>query len=348
MLLDYLSMHGETIVKESYIEHPFSIPTTIEEVAMILPGNTQFEDIDDLLVTLGKQHDRTMLHSFVSKLFKVNKRLLQDAENNRMPFRTQNVLEIVNSRRQDAKNVGAAISPAPSEEVLDEPTNGESGWPKPSSPMIPIEKVVKTVVDGSYEYADPEHCCEVCLPVYGDKIVGTRPENDPDSTPKVHRLGCPHAQRAINRALHENKHPADMFNNFELRQEVDSESLRRSNSWGAESIEVAEIPVKLQWADFQAFGDQHFAFPCELVIHAVDRKLLLADCSEVVSELSEIVRTGSQTTNEHATLVFLINVRGIADLQKLMDSLRQIRSVMAVERRVSKIEHAKLPLKWNN
>ena len=98
----------------------------------------------------------------------------------------------------------------------------------------------------------------------------------------------------------------------------------------------AEVPVKLQWAEFRDFGWQQCTFPCEIVVHAADRKLLLADCSEVVSELSEILKTGSQTSNEHATLVFLINVRGIADLQKLMDSLRQIRSVMAVERRVSK------------
>ena len=95
-----------------------------------------------------------------------------------------------------------------------------------------------------------------------------------------------------------------------------------------------EVPVHLQWAEFPGPEESELSFPCEVVVHAEDRKLLLADCSEVVSEQSEIVKTGSQTTNEHATLVFLIQVRGIAELQQLMDSLQQIRSVMSVERRV--------------
>ena len=182
--------------------------------------------------------------------------------------------------------------------------------------------MARSVVDGTVEYADPEYLCEICLPVYGDEIVGTRPEGEDDATPKVHRVACPHAQRATNRALAEKRRPR-----------VDSVTLRRSvKSWAGPSED--EIPVKLQWAESHEEDEEPFWFPCEVVVHAQDRKLLLADCSEIVSELSPIIKTGSQTTNEHATLVFLINVHGLQDLQKVMDSLRQIRSVMSVERRV--------------
>jgi (p)ppGpp synthase/HD superfamily hydrolase len=98
---------------------------------------------------------------------------------------------------------------------------------------------------------------------------------------------------------------------------------------------VLEVPVKLQWPDFSSPEEQDGTFQCEVVVHAQDRKLLLADCSEIVSELSEITKTGSQTTKEHATLVFLVNVQSLSHLQKLMDSLGQVRAVMSAERRVS-------------
>ncbi len=64
-------MHGPLIRKESYMDGDFSIPATVEEVAALLPGNTQYDDVEELLVTIGKQPDRALLHSFVSKLLKV-------------------------------------------------------------------------------------------------------------------------------------------------------------------------------------------------------------------------------------------------------------------------------------
>merc|ERR1719223_1885766 len=114
------------------------------------------------------------------------------------------------------------------------------------------------------------------------------------------------------------------------QQQVDNVSLRQGVAGSFEDSDIIEKPVNLQWAT----GDEqeHF-FPCEVVVHCQDRKLLLADCSETVSELSEIIKTGSLTTNEHATLVFLVKIRCLDDLQKVMNSLRQVPSVMAVERR---------------
>jgi hypothetical protein len=212
-----------------------------------------------------------------------------------------------------------------------------SGWPELSSgASVSVNRLLSTGVNGTTEYADPEHLCTKCLPVYGDEIVGTRPEGGPqDVTPKVHRLGCPLAQRAINRALAENKRPAADIFNYDFGQRVDSETLRRNGGGRFQEQLVPEVPVKLEWSEFPGSEDHRYDFPCEIVVHAEDRKLLLADCSEIVSELSEIIKTGSQTTNEHATLVFLVKIQSLDDLQKVMNSLRQVRSVMAVERRVS-------------
>jgi (p)ppGpp synthase/HD superfamily hydrolase len=86
-----------------------------------------------------------------------------------------------------------------------------------------------------------------------------------------------------------------------------------------------QVPVKLYWLDMD-----DSVFLTEIVVHCQDRKLLLADCSEVVSETVEIVKTGSLTTEEHATLTFLVRVTGLRQLQQLMDRLSH---VMSVERR---------------
>lgn len=326
-------MHAPLIRKESYIEGDFSIPATVEEVSALLPGNTQYDDVDDLLVTIGQQTDRTLLHSFVSKLLKVPQRLLVEAEKDNRSSIPKSVLEAVHQNRRRAKDAAAAIASALGSDTHDE--SDIAAWPKP---IDSIEKVKKIFDDETAEYADPEHICSVCLPIYGDEIVGTRPEGNDDATPKVHRMGCPHAQRAINRALAENKRSKSGNSLFGFKERIDSVTLRRSVRNPAllkQTPADVEIPVNLQWAEFPGPGEAEPSFPCEVVVHAEDRKLLLADCSEVVSELSEILKTGSQTTNEHATLVFLISVRGIDELQKLMDSLQQIRSVMSVERRVS-------------
>merc|ERR1711937_107578 len=98
LLMDYLWMHGPLIEKSSYIDEDFSIPTTVEDLAVLLPGNSQYDDIDDLLVKLGKQHNRALLHSFVSKLFKVPQKLLINAENNRESLIPKSVLDAVYER----------------------------------------------------------------------------------------------------------------------------------------------------------------------------------------------------------------------------------------------------------
>jgi len=74
-------------------------------------------------------------------------------------------------------------------------------------------------------------------------------------------------------------------------------------------------------------------FLAEVSIIASDRKLLLADCSEVVSSMSEIVKTGSLSTREHAILEFLVKVESLDHLQRVMNSLMGIPDVMSVERK---------------
>jgi len=74
-------------------------------------------------------------------------------------------------------------------------------------------------------------------------------------------------------------------------------------------------------------------FLAEVSIIASDRKLLLADCSEIVSSMSEIVKTGSLSTEEHAILEFLVRVESLDHLQRVMDSLLGIPDVMSVERK---------------
>ena len=195
------------------------------------------------------------------------------------------------------------------------------------------------------EYADPDHTCKVCLPICGDAIVGTRrSDQDPSSTmPTVHRIGCPHSQQAINRAWAEQRAPevdhaiksregVQLDSTSELsRPKVDSFTLRHRN-WinRGPKQETYERLVKLEWSDLD---ENNNMFLSEVVVVAEDRKLLLADCSQVVSEAVEIVKTGSVTTHEHATLVFLVKVTGLDSLQDLMDNLGRIRSVMSVERR---------------
>lgn len=335
-------MHGPLIEKSSYIEEDFAVPATVEEVASLLTDNTQYDDIDDLLITIGKQHDRALLHSFVSKTFKVPQKLLINAEKNRTLLVPNSVLDAVYDRRQKARDAAEAAASSQNTAILDSTDQtvstdiSDKPWPKPSAVVESTGRTTASIANGTIEYADPEHLCEHCLPVYGDEIVGTRLEGDRmDATPKVHRLGCPLAQRAINRALAENRRPDAEFFNFSLGQRVDSVSLRWKVSTRYQEPRTASIPVKIQWSEFAGDDELGHSYPCEIVVHAEDRKLLLADCSELVSELSEIVKTGSQTTNEHATLVFLIRIHSLSELQKVMNSLQQVRSVMAVERRVS-------------
>lgn len=326
--MDYLGVHGPLIERSSFMPEGTEIPTSIEEVAEFLPGKTRFTDIDDLLINIGKKHDRAFLHMVVSKLFLVPQSVLVDAERDQKECTS--VTTAVYESRKLAKDAARAVA------------SSHEDYPKipeftRSDSSIVDEVMKKAFADEELEveyeeYADPEHLCEECLPVVGDEIIGTKPADGDDAITTVHRVGCPRAQDAVNAASAARVNPSRP--GTDAMNRVSSVSLRMLKTGKGQHHGASEVPVKLQWSDFNLIDDDPVQFLTEIVVVAEDRKLLLADCSEIVSELSTIVKTGSLTTREHATLEFLVQVESLETIQRLMDDLRQVRSVMSVERRV--------------
>lgn len=347
-------MHGPTIEQHRPME---PVPTTVEDVAHVLAERQkeeeevipQFDNIDDLLIALGKRHDRDMLHKIVGRLFGVPTTTLEQAEKskNRGLLVPGSVVDAVKQSRRNAKYAAKAFRHNGEQSHTQEKETKQPPpvWPTPqSSKMTTMLDHVFENMNGKTEFADPEHLCRHCLPVYGDEIVGTRPDSDTttsqsaedsvDGITMVHRLGCPVAQRALNLASASaslSKHSVDSVS---LRRMAIKRDAQSSNS----ALLNDDVPVKLEWSDYDN-DEEPCVFLTEVVVVAEDRKLLLADCSEVVSEMSEIVRTGSSSSQEHATLVFLVQIDGIHQLQRLMDRLQQIRSIMSVERRVRSPGH---------
>jgi GTP pyrophosphokinase len=347
LMLDFLWIHRPLIERASHLEDAFLVPTTIGELTRFLPGRTQYTDLDDLLISVGKRHDRTQLHLIVSQLFDVPKKLLIAAEESKQTLVPSSVVAAVHERRRSAKEDAQAAASAQNGGDTDEQQ------PRTHSHVSSTYSVEKLLagIDTPMEYADAEHLCEDCLPVHGDEVVGTRPY-DSDSITTVHRVGCPHMQRAINRAVSQQKlqsltesakrkgssilYPQPRVDSVSLRQYKIQAGRRTNGTIGSNSgtkyiaLSDDDVPVRLQWSDLD---ENNVLFLTEVVVHAVDRKLLLADCSEVVSETVQILKTGSASTEEHATLVFLVRVSCIENLQILMDRLGQVRSVMSVERK---------------
>lgn len=343
IIMDYLLMHGPLIERSSFLEEELVVPTTVEELESFLPGRSRFPDVESLLLAIGKHHDRSLLHSAVAQIFAVPKKVLVAAEERKAAPVPSSVVAAVVERRRHAKAAGKAAKSVDRNEGSLANANGKKKRDQKVPP--PVERIPGWA-DRPAEYADPEQLCEDCLPVHGDQIIGTTPGDD-DAVTTVHRMGCPHAQQAINRATAQQRQKSIAASIKEKgssilndRPSIDSVSLRYENArfWkrtngaapGRASTLSTDLPVQLNWSDLD---DNNTLFLTEVVVHAQDRKLLLADCSEVVSETAEIVKTGSHSSEEHATLVFLVKVSGLEQLQVLMDRLSSIRSVMSVERR---------------
>ena len=348
LLTDYLWMHGPLIERESYLGYSFKAPTTVDELEEFLPGRCQYETVDELLIAVGMQHDRSMLHRVIAQIFEVPKKSLKASEDERRAVMPSSVEAAVHLKRRNAKDAALAVASAHGV-AYNASTMAFSTDQTTEDSASSIETLLLSGLDIDVEDADPEQICEACLPVHGDQIVGTRPisdgkggdDDDDSSVTMVHRVGCAHAQRAINDAQ------AQLRNIHDERSipRVDSVSLRQQehfNIWKMPKLNgrstrtrnkstayrAKEVPVKLYWLDMD-----DMKFLAEIVVHSQDRKLLLADCSEVVSETVEIVKTVSQTTEEHAILTFLVRITGLPQLQQLMDRLKNVRSVMSVERR---------------
>eukprot|EP00986_Skeletonema_menzelii_P008376 scaffold3508_cov149-Skeletonema_menzelii.AAC.11 len=269
IFFDYLSNHRNEILESSYIERPFDIPTTVDELQAFLPGSSRYEDVSDLLNDIGHSQSGDFLRQKVSKIFMVPASALKECDESRFA----NITRTVYASQLDSMSFIDA--------------NGD-------------ESVTDMVNGGQVEFADSENVCYHCLPVRGDAILGTRQR---DGSTLVHRKECSWAQEALNNARFPNN--------------ADS---------------VGE-PVKLTWPDDAWEENASESFLTEVIIMSVDRKLLLADCSVIASQNSEILKTGSSSSNEHCILEFLVRVKDLDELQSLMDKLREVNSVMSVERR---------------
>lgn len=153
---------------------------------------------------------------------------------------------------------------------------------------------------------DTDELCTTCLPVLGDDIIGTI---DVDGTVTIHRKACSVANQIIFANDENGRNDSIQLNWPTINEQHDTET----------SVDLLQYPV-------------------EVSVIANDRKLLLADCSEIVSEYSDIMKTGSQTISKSnveivARLDFLVKVADLPQLQQLMDKLRDVENVMSVERR---------------
>ena len=89
-------------------------------------------------------------------------------------------------------------------------------------------------------------------------------------------------------------------------------------------------PVPLTWTPWV----EPHEFACELEVFCSDRKFLLADVSIVVSREATIENTWSRSNTEgtEATLQYSVKVKDLQHLQTLINAIREVDGVMAVER----------------
>jgi GTP pyrophosphokinase len=75
------------------------------------------------------------------------------------------------------------------------------------------------------------------------------------------------------------------------------------------------------------------AFPVQLVVSGHDRMNLLADISRAISDMGVNIQAGSfEGTNEYAHCTFVVEVRNLAHLDKIIKSIRRLGGVDRVER----------------
>lgn len=344
ILMDFLDVYGKLIKESSFLEDDFTVPKSIDELIDFLPGNSQYSDLEELLLDIGTSHDRELVRTAVAKIFLVPQKMLLNAEEDRREnFMSSYILHAVKAKRQSASDVEEALAGEGEDFGLDDNAGRISDDlfgmrnDQPSmtmgSQLMNSRKVngSKTLNDTNFELADPEYLCEFCLPILGDDVVGTRPVGRSDEfVTTVHRCGCYIAQRAINQSKVTN---SDVNGQQSFRSRVNSRigGLDRYRSQKEAENEILK-DVKLKWDD-DYLASENILFFAEISVIAKDRKLLLADISELVSDMSEIVKTGSMSSDEHANFRFLVKTKNIDALQNLMDAVMEVPSVMSVERK---------------
>ena len=329
---DFLAAHYNVLNKCSYLDSK-PIPIQLSD-EMLEPVHPHYNCLDDLLIDIGKRHDRDLLRSVMSKILKVPLSVIQDVDGGY-------ISQAGRKQRRKAASIGLganidgiekASEDYDEEEedivsynydmncdnVSDNPdandrANGDNDRMVNDDECEVTDMMMLLSSNHQVVDVDTDDMCPTCLPVAGDDVIGVYSNDGIGGKLTVHRPGCIHSNRALNEAA-------------------------ASTSGDVSDVVGEKTIVNLSWPQKQNIVPSDDSkcsksYIVELNVFANDRKLLLADCSEVVSEFSDIVKTGSLTTNEHARLDFLVKVEDINQLQVLMDNLQNIHSVMNVERR---------------
>jgi (p)ppGpp synthase/HD superfamily hydrolase len=165
LLMDFLWIHADLIQKASYLEEDFRVPTlNVAEIQQFLPGRSQYEEVDDLLIALGKEHSREMLHKVVSQIFEVPKKVLMEAEEKRRSSRSGPMMDAVLEGRRRAQDVASKLTNDMSLEkrngtYTDMASSSTIDTARNLSPQFTMENLVKNA-NARPEYADHEHLCK--------------------------------------------------------------------------------------------------------------------------------------------------------------------------------------------
>ena len=111
LLADFLQVHEDLIAELSFLDTP--TPTTLEQFAELLPGNSRYDDLDDLLMEIGKRHDRRFLRSIIAKVIKVPLWALDEAERRsgyKGRLMSEHVFAAVRKSRRVAQDAGSAAA----------------------------------------------------------------------------------------------------------------------------------------------------------------------------------------------------------------------------------------------
>ncbi len=346
---DFLDIHRTLIEENTQLDIGVKVED-VSQLQLLLPGGTRFISVDELCIEVGKRHDRKMLRSILASILKVPPAVFHDAENREKPVDlkvTSNyrraiarALRYSSDDPKEMERVAAVGSWGDSTSLVEQieenvVLGGEEdgveidvGSDKFTSTETSNPQHAETPDDfdsDKVEYADPDHICPTCLPVKGDDIIGTRPtkikKENSDAFVTTHRRTCIHASRAM-----------ESLKRSPLVPDSDGPGPKLvtfSERFNA-PIEAALEAAPLTWSPFR--DDPDVSYKCEIQIFAQDRKLLLSDCSEVVSDNAFIIQTGSVTKTEHAELRFLVRVKDLEHVQKIMNELANVRSVFSVER----------------
>jgi len=152
-----------------------------------------------------------------------------------------------------------------------------------------------------------------------------------DSSGKILIVGVGNLLTSLSRCC--KPAPPDVIKGFVTRgrgvsiHRIDCRDFRHLADEHPERVIVAE------WGE-QAFDkERQSAFPVDLIVQAVDRQGLLRDISELLlREKLNVTAVNTQTKKSIATMRFTLEVGGIAQLQRALAQIREVKGVMEARR----------------